>query len=160
MWLPTWTWRRKFVSSTTDETGRSEGRAQTTALWKSSRPQNPFESDSVTISSMDSGSIQLAMSESMSDESMMGSGGETLDGRERPDARDLIATRRNLSRSLPGRVGEPESRRTVRWRLVHVTATNKHITQFARWQRYDHLFAIYNLLSAHLSFCLCQTYGM
>jgi len=36
--------------------------------------------------------MQLAMSESMSDESMMGSGGETLDGRQRADARDLIAT--------------------------------------------------------------------
>jgi len=39
---------------------------------------------------MDSGSIQLAMSESMSDESMIGSGGDTLDARQRLAARDLI----------------------------------------------------------------------
>jgi len=81
------------------------------------------------MSSIDSGSIQLAMSESMSDESMIGSGGETLDGRKRPDARDLIATSHDLLQSLPGTVREPASRRTVFWpRPLHVTATNKHMS--------------------------------
>jgi len=70
--------------------GRSVGRPLKTARCRSPRPQKPFESVSVTISSMDSGSIQLAMSESMSDESMIGSGGDTLEGRQRLAARDLI----------------------------------------------------------------------
>jgi len=116
-YVRTWTWRRKLVSSTTaaaEMIGRSVGRAAaaalTTARWKSSRPQNPLQSaaaaDSVTISSMDSGSMQLAMSESMSDESIIGSGGETLDARQRADdARDLIPTTHDADMTTAQSIG-------------------------------------------------------